>query len=249
MSPTRQPRQKAIEAGASDRGRSNTRRDLVESQIMQEATRLFAERGFSGTSLKDIADATGLTRPALYHYVKNKDELLARLVTELAEGPARALRAIRRESELSAAQQVRKMAYAIALQQATEPTRFQLLIRSEADLPDDLVGPYNKSRRDVLNEFVGVIDAGIQSGHFRPVDSRVAALAIIGQCNWVAWWHHPGTPEENARVAATIADLAVASLASTDDADHGVDPRKRALERLRHDVEYLAQVLESDSES
>jgi AcrR family transcriptional regulator len=247
MASTRQPSKKVVDVDAAPRGRSSTRRDLVESQIIAEATRLFAERGFSGTSLKAIADATGLTRPALYHYVKNKDEILAKLVTELAEGPARALRAIRRQSDLSAAQQLREMAHAIALQQATEPTKFQLLIRSEADLPAELVGPYNKSRRDVLHEFVGVIEAGISSGQFRPVDARVAALAIIGQCNWVAWWHHPGTPEENARVADTIADLAVASLESSDDADPKVDPRARALGRLKRDVEYLEQVLRAEA--
>lgn len=247
MASTRQPRKKVVDAGGAERGRSNTRRDLVESQIIAEATRLFAERGFSGTSLKDIADATGLTRPALYHYVKNKDEILAKLVTELAEGPARALRAIRRQSELGAAQQLRKMAHAIALQQATEPTKFQLLIRSEADLPAELVGPYNKSRRDVLNEIVGVIEAGISSGQFRPVDPRVAALSIIGQCNWVAWWHHPGTPEENSRVADTIADLAVASLESSDDVDPSVDPRTRALDRLKRDVQHLEQILGAEA--
>ena len=247
MTSTRQPGKKAVDADAPDRGRSSTRRDLVESQIIAEATRLFAERGFSGTSLQDIADATGLTRPALYYYVKNKDEILAKLVSELAEGPARALRAIRKQSKLGAAQQLRQMAHAIALQQATEPTKFQLLIRSEADLPEDLVGPYDQSRRDVLHEIVGVIEAGIGSGQFRPVDSRVAALAIIGQCNWVAWWHRPGTPEENSRVADTIADLAVASLVSSDDADPSDDPRTRALERLKRDVQHLEQILTDES--
>ena len=64
------------------------RRELVEAQIYEQATRLFAERGFAGTSLQDIADAMGMTRPALYYYVKNKDQLLARLVTEITEGPA-----------------------------------------------------------------------------------------------------------------------------------------------------------------
>jgi AcrR family transcriptional regulator len=246
MTSTRQPGQKAVDADGIERARSSTRRDLVESQIIAEATRLFAERGFSGTSLKDIAEATGLTRPALYHYVKNKDEILAKLVSELAEGPARALRAIRRQRGLGAAQKLRKIAHAIALQQATEPAKFQLLIRSEADLPDELVGPYNKSRRDVLNEIVAVIEAGIGSGEFRPVDARVAALAIVGQCNWVAWWHHPSTPEENSRVADTIADLAVASLLSSDDADPGVDPTTRALDRLKRDVQHLEQILSGE---
>ncbi|GAA1619152.1 hypothetical protein GCM10009789_86160 [Kribbella sancticallisti] len=246
MTSTRQPRKKAVDADGPERGRSNTRRDLVESQIIAEATRLFAERGFAGTSLKDIADATGLTRPALYHYVKNKDEILAKLVSELAEGPARALRAIRRQSELGAAEKLRRIAHAIALQQATEPAKFQLLIRSEADLPEELVGPYDTSRREVLSEIVAVIEAGVESGEFRPVDARVAALAIIGQCNWVAWWHRPGTPEDNARVAGTIADLAVASVASSDAAEVEADPRIRALERLKQDVRHLERLLATE---
>src|SRR5918994_4994572 len=123
MTSGRQPGRKAVDA--DERGRSSTRRDLVESQIIAEATRLFAERGFSGTNLKDIADATGLTRPALYHYVKSKDEILARLVTELAEMPARALQAVHAEQGLSTSERLRKMAHAVALQQATDPSRFQ----------------------------------------------------------------------------------------------------------------------------
>lgn len=223
--------------------RSSTRRDLVESQIIQEATRLFAERGFSGTSLKDIADAAGLTRPALYHYVKSKDEILARLVTELAEMPARVLEAMHGEEGLSTTERLRKMAHAVALQQATDPSRFQLMIRSEADLPEELVDRYRKGRRKVLREFEGVIAEGVGSGEFRPVDARTAALSIIGQCNWVAWWHKAGTPEENDRVAEVIADLAVASVRSPDGAEEGGDPRRRALARLRREVDYLEQVL------
>ena len=66
---------------------STARRELVENELYEHATRLFAERGFAGTSLQDIADALGITRPALYYYVKSKDELLAKLVTEVTQGP------------------------------------------------------------------------------------------------------------------------------------------------------------------
>lgn len=226
--------------------RSSTRRDLVESQIVAEATRLFAERGFSGTSLKDIADATGLTRPALYHYVKNKDELLAKLVAELAQGPVLALREINQAEGTTPLQRLRRMAFIIAHQQAAEPARFQLLIRSEADLSDALAGPYLQSRREVLAEVVAVIDEGIRAGEMRPVDSRIAALAIIGQCNWVAWWQPPGSPADvTDHVAESIADLAVASVASAEgDAVPGDGPA-RALALLKRDVRYLEQVLEN----
>ena len=228
--------------------RSSTRRDLVESQIVAEATRLFAERGFSGTSLKDIADATGLTRPAIYHYVRNKDELLAKLVAELAQGPVVALREINTASDVGPLARLRRMAYAIAILQAEEPARFQLLIRSEADLSDELAGPYQQGRREVLKEFVKVIDEGIRAGEMRAVDSRIAALSILGQCNWVAWWQPPGSGAEvNQHVAESIADLAVASVASAsgETAVPG-DGKERALALLKRDVRYLEQVLGED---
>lgn len=79
----------------------------MESQIMEEATRLFADRGFAGTSLQDIADATGLTRPALYHYFGSKEELLSRLVSELTEGPADELGEIRRRTGTTATERLR----------------------------------------------------------------------------------------------------------------------------------------------
>jgi hypothetical protein len=38
-----------------------------------------------------------------------------------------------------------------------------------------------------------VIGHGVRGGEFRPVEPRVAALSVLGMCNWVAWWFHPGT--------------------------------------------------------
>ncbi|MER5436873.1 helix-turn-helix domain-containing protein, partial [Streptomyces sp. NPDC002588] len=57
--------------------RSTARRELIENEMFEQASRLFAERGFAGTNLGDIAEAMGITRPALYYYVKSKDDLLA----------------------------------------------------------------------------------------------------------------------------------------------------------------------------
>jgi AcrR family transcriptional regulator len=238
----------ANEEASVEGGRSSTRRDLVENQIVAEATRLFAERGFSGTSLKDIADATGLTRPAIYHYVRNKDELLGKLVAELAQGPVVALREINETGEQDPVERLRRMAYIVAGQQAEEPARFQLLIRSEADLSEELAGPYLQSRRAVLAEFVRVINDGIRLGRMRAVDSRIAALSILGQCNWVAWWQQPGASAEATRhVAESIADLAVASVISHDGAggadDQVRDSPSRALALLKRDLRYLEQAL------
>ena len=58
------------------------------SEILEHATRLFAERGYDGTTLQDIADAIGITRPGLYNYISSKEQLLAELVRDVSESTA-----------------------------------------------------------------------------------------------------------------------------------------------------------------
>ena len=123
-------------------GRTSARRELVEAQIYEQATRLFAERGFAGTSLQDVADAMGMTRPALYYYVRNKDQLLARLVTEITEGPAEAAEEIAGR-DLDATAKLRALVRLIAARQAHNAARFRLVIRSESELP---AGPRRRAR-------------------------------------------------------------------------------------------------------
>lgn len=232
------------DAATDQAAKSNPRRDLVEKQIMEHAIRLFAERGFASTTLQDIADATGLTRPALYHYVANKDELLSRLVSEIAEEPAALLREINAKTALTAGQKLREMATEIALHQAKQPERFRLIIRSEAELPESLSKVYLHSRRHVLQEFMLAIDEGISAGQLRPVDPRVAALAIIGMLNWIAWWHHPGNIDADRAIASQLADMAVASLAQQDGRTTEPEGPARAIDLIRQDLKYLERLLE-----
>ena len=59
--------------------------------MLDHAVRLFGQRGFAGTSLQDVADAAGMTRPAIYHYFASKEQMLSRLVTEVTLGPVEEL--------------------------------------------------------------------------------------------------------------------------------------------------------------
>src|SRR5689334_15202781 len=63
----------------------------TRSDVLDNAARLFIERGIGGASMQAIAEAAGITRPALYYYFKSKDEVLRAIVTESAEQAAREL--------------------------------------------------------------------------------------------------------------------------------------------------------------
>lgn len=241
------PAPKGSSTEPAARASSSTRRDLVEKQIMEQATLLFAERGFAGTSLQDIADAMGLTRPALYHYVANKDEVLARLVTEITEEPAVILAGINERKDLGPVDKLHAMATAIALHHAAAPERFRLIIRSEAELPESLSKTYAQSRRRVLSEFTTVVRDGIEAGAFRPLDPRFASLSIIGMLNWMAWWYHPDGDASAETVAEQLADMAVHSVLQEGGTPTVTDGPSRAIKLLRQNVDYLEQHLGKQS--
>jgi len=236
--PPRQGRNASKPAGAS-----TARRELVENEIYEHAIRLFAERGFAGTSLQDIADALGITRPALYYYVKSKDELLAKLAADVAGGSAAQITKLAGRPDLDAAGKLREIVRLTALRQATQSERFRLLIRSEAELPAELSDAYDTSRRAVLRAVTGVIDEGIRAGRFRPVDARIAALGVIGMWNWVAWWFRPDRDNADA-VADQLADMAIAALQRADHRIPDGEGPAAALKMLRQDIDHLERILD-----
>lgn len=236
--PPRQGRNAGKPAGAT-----TARRELVENEIYEHAIRLFAERGFAGTSLQDIADALGVTRPALYYYVKSKDELLAKLAADVAGGSAVQITELAGRPDLDAAGKLREIVRLTALRQATQPERFRLLIRSEAELPAELSDAYDTSRRAVLRTVTGVIEEGARAGRFRPVDARIAALGVIGMWNWVAWWFRPDRDSADA-VADQLADMAIAALQRADHRIPDGEGPAAALKMLRQDIDHLERILD-----
>jgi AcrR family transcriptional regulator len=203
--------------------------------------RLFAEKGFASTTLQDIADALGVTRPAVYYYFKTKEEILAQLGSEFTRTSASDFHEIADCPGIAPSEKLRRLARLHAGRIARQAATFRLLVKSESDLPAEISQAHREGRRDVLAAFVEVVQAGVRSGDFRPVDVRTGALGVLGLCNWVAWWFHDGDDVE--AVADTLADMAVASLSRADQRL----PRERGtdgvLALLREDIDHLEKLL------
>ena len=222
---------------------SSSRRELVMSEILEHATRLFAERGYDGTTLQDIADAIGITRPGLYNYISSKEQLLAELVRDVSENTVHTVRAARLRTDLSSVDKLRTVVRALVLQRAGAPERFRVLDRTEAALPEEVAALHLKARREVLAEMRTVIEEGVSRGEFRPRDERLAALSVIGMCNWVAWWFHPGSSHPAEPVADQLAQNAVDMLSYPDGTGSPATAPHRALQMVRENLDYLERFL------
>jgi AcrR family transcriptional regulator len=230
---------------------TSIRRELVESQILDQAAELFARQGFSATSLQEVADALKINRTALYYYVNGKQDLLTMLVEGVSRDTANSLGRIAEDRSLAPIVKLRDAIKGMALRIASNAARFRLLLMSEGALDGALATEHHNSRRRTLQALTRILEEGMQTGEIRPIDPHLAAFAILGMCNWIAWWYRPDrvpnqTPE---LIAESMADIGLSALRPFDDRSSasGGNSVERAISSLRRDLAYLEQSVQESN--
>lgn len=230
--------------GSEDRV-SNNRGLLVRKAMLNAAAELFAERGFAGTNLRDLADVLGISRPGLYYHFPNKEKILEALIEEVTLSMADELAAIAAQVDRDPEDALRVMVRSATSWVLENPVMFRVLDRSEADLPTDLRERHEQTKRTVLSNFTAIIERGIAVGKFRPVDPHIAALSVIGMRNWAAWWFKPEGRLPKHEVAETISEMAVRSLLRADAHRSRSERIEDVLRILKEDVAHIDHLLRS----
>lgn len=228
---------------AEPRNGTNPRRELVREQLIDIAAQLFDSKGYAQTSINDIARAIGLGRSAVYHYFRNKEEILAALVEAEALTPSHRLQDLMGQSDLSPTERLRQAIVDGIARRLSAGSRFLLIARLEAQIPDELGPSYNKGRRDIYNFYVRCISEGIEAGEFRPVDPKIAAFAVIGMANWTSRWYSPSGPRTPQEIGEMIADLALHGLTARDGVVSDPDGVSNTLDQMRKQIDWLEQKL------
>ena len=218
-----------------------TKGSVLPESILKAATRLFIERGFDGTSMYEIADALGVTRTAIYYYYKNKEEILVALTDKITRVAAQLAGQAAQHIDLSPIEALRTVVDRHVRLIIDHGEEFRVVERNEGRLPPKRRAAATEYRRGVLANFSAVIDRGIKSGDFRPVDTRVAALAIIGMCNWTAWWYRPGGRKSRDEIAELISDFALHGLMRSAPGEASKSKLGKVLRELRNEIGYLEQ--------
>jgi AcrR family transcriptional regulator len=180
-----------LNAAAGEQRQPSARSAPIKRAILDAAINLFAECGYSGTNLQDVADAMGMSRTGLYYHFPSKESILHALVEEIASAPLQNAKAVEELSHRNPAEALREFMSHNVRWILTHGLLFRVLDRSEGDLPEELRVRHNKYKRATLNSVVTLIERGILIGQFRPVDPKIAAFSMIGMANWTVWWFKP----------------------------------------------------------
>jgi AcrR family transcriptional regulator len=179
-----------------------------EAELLRVATRLFRTRGFHATSMQDLAEALGMNRGSLYHYIESKDDLLWSIVSGALDRLCDRVEPILDADEAPAVRLRRAIAehLAFAAEHGDELSLVQIELRSlSEDRRHQIV-----ARRDAYEaRWRAAIHEGVAAGALRSTDVRLTGIAILSACNWFTQWYREDGPLTVGEIASAFADLFV----------------------------------------
>ena len=172
------------------RNPDETRFSQQRDRVLKAAAHCFNRKGYSGTSLKDVANRLGLTDPALYYYVKNKEELVYLCYVRAADIGREAMQRAVAEGGTGLEQARRYLRYHIEIMVGE---RGPIAIMSEIpSLKSEHRDEVLELSRQHSKNFEDILEAGIADGSIEACDVRMTGNAIMGSINWIPKWFHGG---------------------------------------------------------
>jgi AcrR family transcriptional regulator len=170
-------------------------------QILDEAARLFSERGYHATSMRDIGEATGMLAGSLYAHIASKEDLLYQIVLEAAHQFLGSLEALRAEV-LAPGERLRRAmrAHVGVVAEGREHAQVfhhewtALTGRRRAEVRR-LRDRYERLWHEIVRELPGA------------TDPKFARLLVLSAANWTYTWYRPEGPLSPEEVADRFTDL------------------------------------------
>lgn len=183
----------------------NIQRELKREAVLRAAVSAFNRKGFSQTSLDEIAHKLGVTKAALYYYFPTKNALLALCFDRAMQVASASLAAAKLEGHNGREKLILMLRH--YLETITDELSGCLLLTEEHFLE---LNERRKliEKRDLLErELRELVEQGISDGSIAPCNAKLTIFLMLGAVNWVPKWFSRNGPWTNIEVARGITDM------------------------------------------
>ncbi|MBE0617748.1 MAG: TetR family transcriptional regulator [Proteobacteria bacterium] len=169
-----------------------------KEQIFEVGARLFADKGYGRTSLQEVADALGVTKPALYYYYRSKEELLFEITSFVMDRVMADLREVS-GAPISPLEKLRDLIGRYVRFFASHPHELTIMSTEVDSLGQDRREVVLDRQREYLQLVRAIVRDLLAEHPQSSLDETSVAFALLGGMNWIFKWYDPAgrvTPEK-----------------------------------------------------
>jgi AcrR family transcriptional regulator len=180
-------------------------RSQKREAVLRAAVRLFNARGFHTTSLDDVAASLGISKPTIYHYLGNKEQVLIECVTrgldQLQDAAA--------EAHAEPGTGLERLRYFLRRYAEVNMDDFgRCVIRTnDESLSAEGARRFRSLKRQIDTAMRTLVAEGMADGSIVPGDVKLVGFTLAGALNWPGRWHQPGGELPAAELAAQMVDI------------------------------------------
>jgi AcrR family transcriptional regulator len=172
-------------------------REKKRHAVILTAARYFREHGYHNTSIDDVARALNVTKPTIYHYVQNKEQLLFEC---FHAGLQQIMEVFAEVQDSNATARERLVAVIKRYAEAITSDFGWCMVQAEnQDLSPTMSKKVRALKSEIDHGMRHIIKEGALDGSIRKCDAKIMAFALAGAMNWIAYWYRSGdslTPTE-----------------------------------------------------
>lgn len=164
-------------------GKYGTKREV----ITQSASRLFKEKGFNATSMRDLAEAIGVEAPSLYNHIGSKSEILQEICFRIAN----IFTAHINEAENSKESFIKKVESIIRFHIKMMIEEYESVYLSDHEwkhLPEPYLSNFKNQRRNYRKRFADIVQQGIDQKEIKNINPYIVVLTILSSIGGIESW-------------------------------------------------------------
>jgi AcrR family transcriptional regulator len=185
--------------------------DGKREAVLRTAVRMFLERSYARTSMNDVATQLSITKPALYHYFRNKEEILVEIFrcgTDLIDRMLDAIEAEEKPGLDKVADFIAGYIRIISLDFGRAVIRLD-----DGELSKAGRKLVRGRKREIDHRLRALIESGIADGSIAACDAKISAFILAGSIHGMASWYEPAGPTDLATITEQYVQMLSAGLA------------------------------------
>lgn len=163
----------------------------MRDEILEVTAQLFKKKGFTGTSMQDIAKEVGILKGSIYYYFNSKNEIF-REVLDNGINPVLKNAELIIQEDISPKEKLHKLIHYHMSYIMDHNLSLIIFFQEREKLPANQLEKYLQKRDRYENYFRDVLREGIKQGYFpKDINVSLTVFAIFGMCNWIIQWYNP----------------------------------------------------------